>query len=416
MNGHRLEVADVFREHETDFFEHYGDSLSIDQRRAYEAIVTCRTQALGGHVEQCNACGFERIAYNSCRNRHCPKCQASARAKWTNARTEELLPIPYFHVVFTLPQEIGPIALQNQRVVYGILFRAAAETLQELAADPKHLGAEIGVLSVLHTWGQTLVYHPHLHCVVTGGGLSFDHTEWIPCKRSGKKKKRFFIHVKILGKVFRGKFIDFLKQAYEQGDLQFHGQIARLAKASAFENYLHRSVRHDWVVYSKRPFESATPVLKYLARYTHRVAISNSRLIDMENGKVRFHWKDYAHGGKQKIMKLEANEFIRRFLLHIVPNGFMRIRYYGFLANRFRKEKLELCRQLLGVEPVKAVEATEVVGSPASDSPTEATSQERRCPKCEQGVMEVVERFPRQRRAQPGSSHSPRSPPLARSA
>jgi hypothetical protein len=411
MNGHRLEVADVFREHETEFFEQYGKS-SLDQCRAYEAIVACRTQMLGGHIEQCNACGYERIAYNSCRNRHCPKCQASARAKWSNARTEELLPIPYFHVVFTLPQELGPIALQNQRVVYGILFRAAAETLQELAANPKHLGAEIGVLSVLHTWGQTLVYHPHLHCVVTGGGLSPDRTRWIHCKRS-RKKKRFFIHVKILGKVFRGKFIDFLKQAYEQGELQFHGGMARQAKASTFENYLNRSVRHNWVVYSKRPFESAAPVVKYLARYTHRVAISNSRLINLENGKVRFHWKDYAHGAKQKIMELDAMEFIRRFLLHIVPNGFMRIRYYGFLANRFRKEKLDLCRQLLGVD---RNETAEIVDDKSSELQAQVTSQEQRCPKCEKGVMEIIERIPRQRRETYIASRAPRSPPLARSA
>lgn len=407
MTRHRLEAADVFREHEWQFFKKYGKSLSPDQRRAFRAIVSCRTAALGGHVERCDACGREQISYNSCRNRHCPKCQSLKGAKWTEARVGELLPIPYFHVVFTLPQEIGPLALQNQRVVYGILFRAAAETLQELAADPKHLGAEIGVLSVLHTWGQTLVHHPHLHCIVTGGGLSSDGQRWIGCKRS-RKGKRFFVPVKILSRVFRGKFIALLKRAYRTGKLKCLGKIANWTNPEDFKRMLDRSVRNDWIVYCKRPFESATPVLKYLARYTHRVAISNSRLLDRDDAGVRFTWKDYADSGKQKVMQLEGPEFIRRFLLHIVPRGFMRIRYHGFLANRFRKQNLDRCRKLLGTNRPEIVT---VEDSPKVEITEEGDPSTHSCHHCGKGKLTVVYRIPREgHRTVLGVLHS-RSPP-----
>jgi hypothetical protein len=325
------------------------------------------------------------------------------------ARAAELLPIPYFHVVFTLPQEIGPIALQNKRVVYGVLFRAAAETLKELAADPKHLGAEIGVLAVLHTWGQSLVHHAHLHCVVTGGGISPDCSRWVYCKRSRKSKKRFFIHVSVLGQVFRGKFIDFLKREYRRGALRFFGELSSLAQPAAFERWLTRSVRQEWVVFAKRPFGSAERVLKYLARYTHRVAISNGRLIDMRDGKVRFRMKDYADGGRWKSIELEATEFIRRFLLHVLPQNFMKIRQYGFLANRFRKQKLQLCRKLLGVHSMPADTPTNTEEAPAE--PEEPTY---RCPLCRKGrmvplgVIPVEKYGPKPKRDR---TRRPRSPP-----
>ena len=287
MTRHRLEVADVFRKYGSQFMSQYGDSLSIDQKRVFHAILNCQTAALGGHRYECRDCGHQLVLHNSCRNRHCPKCQAIGRAKWMAAREAELLPIPYFHVVFTLPHEIGPMALQNKRIVYGALFRAAAETLKELAVDPKHLGAEIGVLGVLHSWGQTLAHHPHLHCVVTGGGISPDGSRWVNCKQS-KRRKRFFVHVKVLSRVFRGKFIALLKKAFRQEELGFHGRLAYLSGRANFERLLSFSTRKDWVVDVRAPFGSADRVLKYLARYVNRVAISNSRLLSIENDKVRF--------------------------------------------------------------------------------------------------------------------------------
>ena len=349
MTRHRLEVADVFRCTEAEFHAHVGHTLSFDQARVFRDVALCRTSALGGHVEQCGQCGHERIAYNSCRNRHCPKCQARAQADWLAARQAELLPVPYFHVTFTLPADFRRLALQNKRMVYGILFRAAAETLLELAADPKHLGAEIGVLAVLHTWGQKLEGHIHLHCVVTGGGISRHGSRWVYCKRAKRKGKQFFVPIGILRSVFRGKVIDFLKRAHHNGDLQFRGQLAPMAVRRAFEQRLNEAVRKRWVVDVRRPFRSPAVVLKYLARYTHRVAISNRRLVMLKDGKVHFRYKDYADSGREKILPLEATEFIRRFLLHVLPKGFMRIRHYGFLANRFRRQKLALCRRLLGV-------------------------------------------------------------------
>jgi hypothetical protein len=385
MTRHRLEVADVFRDHGDAFLDRYGDMLSPEQRRALRDISACRTAALGGHVEECTECGHQRIAYNSCRNRHCPKCQATAAAQWMEAREAELLPVEYYHVVFTLPAALGPIALQNPREVYGLLFRAAAETLQQIAADPKHLGAEIGFLAVLHTWGQNLQHHPHVHCVVPGGGLSPDGSRWIACPPG------FFLPVRVLSRVFRGKFLAMLRNAFEQGNLSFHGKLAVLADAGEFQRRLTASAQTEWVVYAKPPFGGPEQVLKYLARYTHRVAISNRRLVALEDGEVKFHWKDYAHGGGQKTMTLKATEFIRRFLLHVLPSGFVRIRHYGFLANRVCREKLALCRALLGVEEAPVPVAPEPATEPKATVAGEAAASV--CPSCGEGRMVIVASF-----------------------
>lgn len=383
MTRHRLEVADVFRSHGPAFLDEFGASLSSEQRRVLHDVAACRTAELGGHVEECDHCGHQRIAYNSCRNRHCPKCQATAAAQWMEARAAELLPVEYFHVVFTLPTGLGPIALQNPRMVYGILLRAAAETLQQVAADPKRLGAEIGILAILHTWGQNLQHHPHVHCVVPGGGLSPDGSRWISCRPG------FFLPARVLSRVFRGKFLALLRGAFDQGKLSFHGKLSALADAGEFQRRLSLAAETEWVVYAKPPFGGPEQVLKYLARYTHRVAISNRRLIDLEDDKVRFHWKDYAHGGGQKTMTLKATEFIRRFLLHVLPSGFVRIRHYGFLANRVCQEKLALCRRLLGVET-----APELIGSDPCAEPQETVEGQPAahvCPSCGEGRMVIVE-------------------------
>jgi Putative transposase/Transposase zinc-binding domain len=341
MMLHRPEVADVFRIHEQDFRARWEHVLSTQQKRALNDIRDCRTAVLGGHVDECDQCGHRVISYNSCRNRSCPKCQAAARAEWHAKRSSELLPVEYFHVVFTLPQQIASLALQNDREIYDLLFRAASETLLRIAADPKHLGAAIGFLAVLHTWGQNLHLHPHLHCVVPGGGISPDGLQWIACRKS------FFLPVKVLSRLFRKKFLFYLKKAFRKGKLQFHGQLQALAKSRAFETLCNRLGKIEWVVYAKRPFGGPEQVLKYLARYTHRVAISNSRMVSLDDGRVSFQWKDYAAGNNTKTMTLDATEFIRRFLLHVLPGGFVRIRHYGFLANRARKEKLAQCRSLL---------------------------------------------------------------------
>jgi Putative transposase/Transposase zinc-binding domain len=381
MSKHRPEVADVFRRYEKDFFEQWGHVLSIQQRRAFEAIRDCRTAALGGHVEyveQCDTCGHLAISYNSCRDRHCPKCQAAARAKWLSAREAELLPVPYFHVVFTLPQQIGALALQNAREIYSILFRAASETLLTIAADPKRLGAALGFLAVLHTWGQNLHLHPHLHCVVPGGGLSPDGKRWVPCR-----KNSFFLPVKVLSSRFRNVFLDYLRKAFAEDKLQFHGEMAGFARSSAFEALCQRAAKAKWVVFAKAPFGGPDQVLKYLARYTHRVAISNSRILSIEDGKLTFLWKDYADGNKTKVMVLDAVEFIRRFLLHILPAGFVRIRQYGFLANRARKDKLALCRTLLNASPASAIAGDERDRKP----------EKKRCPVCETGHMILIQLF-----------------------
>jgi hypothetical protein len=377
MNGHRPEVADVFRKYEQDFFAQWGRVLSRRQRKAFAAIRDCRTAALGAHaehVEECDTCGHRVISYNSCRDRHCPKCQAAARAQWLAAREAELLPVAYFHVVFTLPQQIGGLALQNAREIYCILFRAASETLLTIAADPKRLGAAIGFLAVLHTWGQNLHLHPHLHCVVPGGGIGPDGARWVGCR-----KPSFFLPVQVLGSRFRNLFLTYLQEAFQAGKLRFHGDMAGLARPAAFQALCDRARKIKWVVYAKAPFGGPEQVLKYLALYTHRVAISNSRILTIDDGKVTFHWKDYAAGNKTKTMTLDAVEFIRRFLLHILPTGFVRIRQFGFLANRARREKLALCRALLGARapaPPKSV--------------VDKKADEKRCPACKTGRMILV--------------------------
>jgi hypothetical protein len=347
-----LEVADILRRHGDAYRQAHDGHLGRVERRVMSAIELCRTAELGGHTEVCLDCGLVRCAYNSCRNRHCPKCQGQARADWLAARQAELLPVPYFHVVFTLPAPVAEIAFQNKEAVYAILFRTAAETLRRIAADPKHLGAEIGLVAVLHTWGQTLHHHPHLHCVVPGGGLSpacprprSGGTRWVACRPG------FFLPVRVLSRLFRRLFLEELRIAFEAGDLGFFGALADLAEPAAFTRRLRKLRRVDWVVYAKPPFGGPAQVLAYLGRYTHRVAIANSRLISMTDDEVAFRWKDYRHHGKSKVMTLGAHEFIRRFLLHTLPDGFHRIRHYGFLANGHRAAKLALCRKLLMVRP-----------------------------------------------------------------
>lgn len=374
MSRPRPEAAEVFRTYGDEFLEQHG--ANAVQRKVLRAVVRCRTAALGGHVEACDRCAHRRIAYNSCRNRHCPKCQGPACARWMEARAAELLPVPYFHLVFTLPRALGPLALGNPRVVYDLLMQAAAETLLEVAADPQHLGAEIGFLSVLHTWGQNLLHHPHVHCVVPAGGIAPDGTRWIRCR------KGFFLPVRVLSRVFRGKFIAGLKRAAVGGRLT-------PPAAASLERLLDQVVRHDWVVYAKRPFGGPKQVLKYLARYTHRVAISNRRLVSLREGRVTFRWKDYAHGGRSRLMTLAAVEFIRRFLLHVLPTGFMKIRHYGFLANRFRAAKRELCRRLLHV-PTATIDdrTTSITGDMLP--PGEAEPRAPRCPHCGEGRLHVV--------------------------
>jgi hypothetical protein len=350
----RLEVADIFRRHGAAYRQTHERHLGRVERRVMSAIELCRTAELGGHSECCTSCGLIRVAYNSCRNRHCPKCQGQARVEWLAARQAELLPVPYFHVVFTLPAPVAEIAFQNKATVYAILFRAAAETLRRIAADPKHLGAEIGLLAVLHTWGQTLHHHPHVHCVVPGGGPSLDGTRWICCRPG------FFLPVRVLSRLFRRLFLEDLRAAFEAGELGFFGDLAELAAPSAFARRLTEARRIEWVVYAKPPFGGPAQVLAYLGRYTHRVAIANSRLVSMTDARVGFRWKDYRHHGQAKVMTLDADEFIRRFLLHTLPDGFHRIRHYGLLANGHRAEKLALCRTLLAVaaptEPATAAQ------------------------------------------------------------
>ncbi len=326
-----LEVADVIRTYREDFENARSGRLTSVEKRVLDDITACRTAAMGGHVDRCDRCGHLEISYNSCRNRHCPKCLASAPTKWLSDRESDLLPVDYFHVVFTIPREIATIALQNKRIVYNILFRSASETLRQVAADPKHLGAEIGFLAVLHTWGQNLEHHPHVHCVIPGGGISPDRTEWLRCRQN------FFLSVKVLSRLFRGKFLHYLLEAFKKGKLEFHGQLLDLRSDKAFRAHLAPLYTKEWFVFSKAPFGGPAQVLKYLARYTHRVAISNRRLVSMNNGNVSFLWKDYANGCRRRVMTLTAVEFIRRFLTHILPKGFMRIRHYGFLANRYRR-------------------------------------------------------------------------------
>jgi len=378
----RPEVADVFRSYGPRFLETHGSSLSGDQRKVLRDLSRCRTAALGGHKRYYD-CGHEEISYNSCRNRHCPKCQASSRAEWLEKEAKHLLDVPYFHVVFTLPEELGPLALQNKRAIYGALFRAAAETLSTIARDPKHLGAEIGFLMVLHTWGQNLHHHPHVHCVVPGGGISPDGSRWIPCTPG------FFLPVRVLSRLFRGKFLARLEALRSTGTLTLAGRLASLETPLAWQALIAALRKSEWVVYSKPPFGGAQQVLKYLARYTHRVAISNQRILSIADGKVRFRWKDYAHGSKHRVMELEAGEFIRRFLLHVIPRGFVRIRHFGFLANRGRREKLELARNLVAqradASPPSPAAPPDLLASIGVDGGAAL------CPKCKKGRLVFVE-------------------------
>jgi len=350
----QVEVADLFRQ----FGPAYRESHTLPMRmlKTMSAIERCRTAALGGHVDQCDSCGYLRISYNSCRNRHCPKCQSLVKEKWLAARKRDLLPVKYFHLVFTIPDLLNPLALRNQRVVYDLLFKAASEALLALSKDPKHLGAEIGFLSILHTWGQNLMDHPHLHCLVPGGGLSLNGQRWIS-SRGG-----FFIPVKVLSRLFRGKFLFYLKQAYRADKLKFVGRICSMGDTRKFQMMMDELYRQEWITYCKPPFRSALYVIEYLGRYTHRVAISSHRLIKVENGKVTFRWRDYEDGNKNKQMTVEAFEFIRRFLLHILPNNFVKIRHYGLLSNRNRKTKLRRCREILGVGSNREQQSTESVG------------------------------------------------------
>jgi Putative transposase/Transposase zinc-binding domain len=385
-----LEVAQVLRRHGQAYRAEHDSSLSCAQRRVLQAIETCRTAALGGHREQCDACDHQRISYNSCRNRHCPKCQSMARAAWIEHRQAELLNCAYFHVVFTLPQEIAAIALQNKALIYNLLFQATAETLRTIGADPKHLGAEIGFFAILHTWGQNLLHHPHLHCVVPGGGLSPDKSRWIHCRRS------FFLPVKVLSRFYRRRFLELLNQAFEAGQLKFFSALAPLQSLDAFRRYLAPVRQKEWVVYAKAPFAGPQQVLDYLGRYTHRVAISNNRLVAMDEGNVQFRWKDYADDNQHKVMTLQADEFIRRFLLHTLPLGLQRIRYYGFLGNRRRSENLTRCRQLLDM-PVRERVNTDL--SPPRDYRSryeELTGRSlHQCPACLEGCMRLIEQIPR---------------------
>jgi hypothetical protein len=395
MSQPPLEVADLIRTAGAAFIERNRQWLRWKHVKVLRAIRRCRTAALGGHLDQCTRCGHRAtISYNSCRNRHCPKCQTAARDRWIAARRRELLPTRYVHVVFTLPSQLASLALQNKKVIYGLLLRASAETLLEVARDPRHLGAEIGFFSVLHTWSQKLSLHPHVHCVIPAGGLSLDHTRWV------HSQNRFFLPLKVLSRVFRGKFVARLKQAFQNGQLSFHGNLAPLAQPKAFAAWLRLLFRTDWVVYAKPPFGGPEYVLQYLGRYTHRVAISNHRLISFADGQVTFRWRDSAHHNEQKLLTVSLDEFLRRFLLHLLPKGFIRIRNFGFLANRRRATLLPLCFQLLGT--AKEPKAEPDVSS-ASDS-----HALWRCPKCG-GPMVVVERLA-------AVQIQLRSPPLATTA
>jgi hypothetical protein len=340
-----LEVADIFRRHGPAYRQAHADHLGGTERRVMAAIEACRTPALGGHVERCADCGFIRCAYNSCRDRHCPKCQGLARAEWLAARQAELLPVPYFHLVFTVPAPVADIGFHNKAEVYGILFRAAAEALRDVAADRRYLGAEIGAIAVLHTWGQALHHHPHLHCIVPAGGIAPDQRRWIGTPTG------FFLPVRVLSRRFRDVFLRQLHAVFAGGRLRFPGALAALTDAAAFAVLLDALARIDWVVYAKPPFAGPEQVLGYLGRYTHRVAIANRRLLGLNDGQVSFTWKDYRQDGETKVMTLSADEFIRRFLQHTVPDGFHRIRHIGFLANCHRSEKLALCRDLLATPP-----------------------------------------------------------------
>jgi len=393
-----LEVADIFRDHGPAWRAQQAGHLSLEQLKVMSAIERCRTAALGGHVAQCLDCGHSEIAYNSCRNRHCPKCQGAAAKQWLAAREADLLPVEYYHVVFTLPAPLAQLAYHNKALVYGLLFQAAAETLLTIAADPKHLGARIGVTAVLHTWGSALTHHPHLHCIVPGGGIAPDGERWVACRPG------FFLPVRVLSRLFRRLFCEQLAAAHQAGELTCFGEHAQLADAQAFADWLAPLRQREWVVYAKRPFAGPAAVLAYLSRYTHRVAIANSRLIAVEEQGVTFQFKDYRAKGRcrYKPMTLPVEEFMRRFLLHVLPRGFHRIRHYGLLANATRVENLARARALLAapLSPLIAVPLT----SGEAVAEDRLSDNARPCPCCG-APMVIVERFAR--------GHAPRAPPPA---
>jgi Putative transposase/Transposase zinc-binding domain len=411
MSKPAVELAEVVRRFGSAFLQAYGASLSLVQKTVLRALVLCRTSALGGHLEQCDNpdCSYQRPAYNSCRNRHCPKCQSLAKARWIAARQQQLLPVVYFHVVFTLPEAIAQLALQNKAVIYNLLFQTTAETLRSIAADPKHLGAQIGFFAILHTWGQQLLHHPHLHCVVPGGGLSVDGQRWISCRCSKKNAKPFFLSVKVLSTRFRHLFRDALLHAFQQGQLSFFGDLARLSNPKAFRRWLHLASHRRWVVYAKRPFGGPAQVINYLGRYTHKVALSNHRLLKIEDGRVWFRWKDYRHGSVEKSLALDAVEFLRRFFLHVLPSGFVRIRYFGFLANCHVEDKIACCRQLLKVDPTSLLLPT-----PPADWQTLFHQLTGKvvdlCPLCQKGRLVRIEPL---NSALPQLSRSPPPPKAA---
>jgi hypothetical protein len=380
-----LEVADIFRGHGGAWHQANAGHVSLGQLKVMAAIENCRTAALGGHVARCENenCGYTQIAYNSCRNRHCPKCQGAAAREWLAEREAELLPVPYFHVVFSLPAQIADIAYHNKAVIYDILFKASAETMITIAADPKHLGARIGVLSVLHTWGSALIHHPHVHMIVPGGGISLDGTRWVACRPN------FFLSVRVLSRLFRRLVLEKLASTHQAGQLQFFGKHAALTNARAFAAYLAPLRNSEWIVYSKRPFGGPEEVLRYLARYTHRVAISNRRLVSLDDKGVTFKWKDYRVEGPEryKVMTLDTHEFIRRFLMHVLPQGFHRIRYYGLLTSQTRAKNIARARELLAVPliPVDAIKA-------ANPKPEESQAPEHPCPCCG-SPMRIIETF-----------------------
>jgi hypothetical protein len=392
MPRERLEVADIFRAHGPAWRQAQAGHLSLGQLKVMSAIERCRTAALGGHVAACLDCGHIHVAYNSCRNRHCPKCQGMAAKDWLAARQAELLPVAYYHVVFTIPAQVADIAYQNKAVVYDILFKAAAQTLTTIAADPKHLGARIALTAVLHTWGSAMTHHPHVHCIVPGGGIALDGKEWISCRPG------FFLPVRVLSRLFRRLFLEKLAAAHVAGRLQFFGNHRHPAEAPAFARYLRPLRKIEWVVYAKRPFAGPEAVLAYLSRYTHRVAISNSRLIALDDQGVTFTWKDYRAKDRErwKTMTLAANEFIRRFLLHVLPQSFHRIRHYGLFANGARSDNLARARQLLDMP------APQDEPEPDADDNDQESQTAQPCPCCG-GPMIVIDTF------EPG--HAPRPPP-----
>ena len=369
-------MADIVRHAGQGFIDRSRRWINGQHEKVLTAIARCRTAALGGHLDRCSGCGYTAISYNSCRNRHCPKCRGNSRICWLQQRERELLPTRYVHAVFTLPRELAPVALQNKRLIYGLLFRTSAATLLEVARDSRYLGAQIGFFSVLHTWDQRLQHHPHVHCVIAAGGLAQDHSSWISSRRT------FFLPIKVLGRVFRGKFVAGLKAAFRERKLQFHGHLASLAEPRRFAAWLRVLFRHDWVVYSKRPFGGPEHALRYLGAYTHRVGISNNRLVALSDGQVSFRWRDSAHGNKKRVMSLPVDEFLRRFLLHMLPRGFVRIRNFGFLANRRRATLLKLCFSLLDCPPDLQARAPQ--------APRAQTLP--KCPRCG-ATMQLIERF-----------------------